>query len=122
MITFNRIKIGKDATSKLKVIKGRTGLTPNLLCRIALCYSLEKNSYSPLVPFDEEGMEFNRFTLTGEYDLFFVSLIKEKCKRENLDPDKDFMKQFKYHLNSGINALYDRIKSISDLTNLIKGN
>lgn len=108
-------------TTKLKTLKTRTGLNPNILCRLALCYSLEHESYNDLLPLTvEDGQEFNRYTLFGQYDLFFISLIKEKCVKEGLDAEKDFMKQLKFHINNGINILNTRVKSLSDLTNLIE--
>lgn len=116
---FSRIKISIDATNKLKTLKWRTGLTPNILSRIALCFSLEKGQITNLVPVDENGQEFNRYTLTGEYDIYFVSLVKERCLQEGLDPNKDFMEMFKQHLNNGIIAIYGRIKNLSDLKNLL---
>lgn len=121
MKNFHRIKVSTDATNKLKALKARTGLTPNILCRVALCYSLERGKITNLVPIDENGQEFNRFTLTGEYDLFFMSLIKQRCIKDGFDPDKDFMNVFKMHLNNGILAISSRIKDISDLSNLMGG-
>lgn len=122
MKQFNRIKISKDATVRLRTLKGRTGLTPNILARIALCHSLNTQKISNLVMIDEEGQEFNRYTLTGEYDSYFIALIKERCINEGLDPEKEFMKQFKIHLNNGIMAIYSRIGEVSDLINLLKEN
>ncbi len=120
MANFTRIKIGNDATLKLQTLKGRTGLTPNILCRIAICYSLNKTKITNLIPVDELGQEFNRHTLMGEYDSLIVALIREKCILDGLDPEKDFMMIFKSHLNNGIVAIYARIKNISDLANLLE--
>lgn len=119
MVKFNRIKISTDATQKLRTLKGRTGLAPNILCRIALCYSLERDMSRNAFPTNEEGMEFNRYTLTGEYDSMFVSLIKQRCIEDGLDPKAEFMDQFKLHLNNGIHSIYGKIKDISDLSNLV---
>ncbi len=120
MKKFNRIKISKSATIRLRTLKGRTGLTPNILARIALCYSLNTQKITGLVKTDEEGQEFNRYTLTGEYDNYFMALVKERCIQDGLDPEKEFMKQFKLHLNNGIMAIYSRIGDLSDLPNLLK--
>lgn len=120
MTKLSKIKVSNSATIKLRTLKGRTGLTPNILCRIALCYSLENCKYNELVPIPiENGQEFNRYTLLGQYDLFFMSLIREKCLLEGFDPDKDFVKQFKFHLDNGISVLHNRVKNISDLVHLI---
>jgi len=120
MTEFNRIKISNDATIRLRALKGRTGLTPNLLCRIALSYSLNNQKISNLVEPDEYGQEFNRFTLTGEYDPYFVALIKERCVSDGVNPEENFTKYFKAHLNNGILAIHSRLKDLSDLTNLLK--
>jgi DNA sulfur modification protein DndE len=122
MKKFNRIKISMDATVRLRTMKGRTGLTPNILARIALCYSLNTQKISNLIKTDEEGQEFNRYTLTGEYDNYFIALVKERCIKDGLDPDKEFMKQFKLHLNNGIMSIYSRISNLSDLSNLLKND
>ena len=120
MNKFNRIRISKNATNRLRMLKGKTGLTPNLLCRIALCYSLNNQHVTKLVEIDEEGQEFNRYTLTGEYDSYFIALVKQRCLEEGLDPEKEFIKQFKMHLNNGILSIYSRINSLSDLPILLK--
>lgn len=119
MENFTRMKISNDATTKLQTLKGRTGLTPNILCRIALCYSLNREKITNLVPLDENGQEFNRHTLTGEYDLLISSLVKEKCIKDGLNPKTHFLNIFKAHLNNGIMAIYARVKDISDLVNLL---
>ncbi|WP_163334294.1 DndE family protein, partial [Enterobacter bugandensis] len=37
---FSKVSISLDATSKLRSLRQRTGLTPNLLCRFGLMLSL----------------------------------------------------------------------------------
>ena len=39
---YSKLKISSDATSKLRSLRQRTGITPNLLCRIAIMSSLEE--------------------------------------------------------------------------------
>lgn len=121
MEKFNRIKISTDATARLKTLKARTGLTPNILCRMALCFSLENTPHlnEDLVKINEDGQEFNRFTLTGEYDYYFIALVKQRCIEDGLDPEEDFMDQFKLHLNNGIVSIYGRIRNIADVINLL---
>ena len=120
MGSFNRIRISENATIKLRTLKGRTGLTPNILCRIALCYSLNNQNISSIVEADENGQEFNQYTLTGEFHSYFIALVKERCIQDGLDPEKELIKQFKLHLNNGILAIYGRINGLPDLINLLK--
>ncbi|MBV5329169.1 MAG: DndE family protein, partial [Chlorobium sp.] len=35
-LEFKRIKLSQESTKKLQLFKSRTGLTPNIACRLAL--------------------------------------------------------------------------------------
>ena len=72
-----------------------------------------------MVTYDEDGLEFNRFTLLGEWDSLYVALIKQRCVQDDLDPEKDLISQFKVHLNNGISLIYPRIKYLGDFQNLL---
>ena len=41
-LQLRRLKFSKEADTWLKVMKSRTGITPNLLCRVGFCLSLEE--------------------------------------------------------------------------------
>jgi DNA sulfur modification protein DndE len=72
-----RLRISKAATDTLKVIKGRTGLTPNLVCRVALLLSLEEGTPGGQRPLPELGSEFNAPTLFGEFGFLFEALLRQ---------------------------------------------
>ncbi len=118
-MSFYRLRLSKSATARLSMLKGRTGLTPNILCRIGFCLSLS----DPVVPnpanYDEDGQEINRYTLIGEWDKLFVALLKERMLKDNLDLDQDFFPQFRAHMNRGANVLFDRVKTIQDFRDLL---
>jgi DNA sulfur modification protein DndE len=101
------------------MLKGRTGLTPNILCRIGFCLSLR----DPIVPkpenYDEEGQEINRYTLTGEWDKFFIALMKERLLKDGLNINSDLFPQLRAHMNRGAISLYDRVKTIEDFQDLL---
>ena len=117
---FNRIRISEKATIRLNQLKGRTQLTPNILSRIAICYSLNDPSIPNPAEYDEKGQEINRFTLTGEWDTFFVALIKERCIHDGLDPEKDLYDQLRAHLNRGVFGIFPQVKSLGDFHILLK--
>ena len=48
---------------------------------------------------DTQAREFNRYTLTGQYDLFFFSLLRERLAEDNLDAETSLEPQFKAHLS-----------------------
>lgn len=121
-MSFNRIRISKSASVRLSMLKGRTGLTPNILCRIGFCLSLAEPSVPNPENYDENGQEFNRYTLTGEWDKFFMALLKERLLKDGLDIDKDLLPQFRAHLNRGAITLFDKAKDLNDLSELLPLN
>ena len=118
-MSFNRIRISKGATTRLQQLKGKTGLTPNILSRLAVCYSLNEPQIPNPSEYDEDGQEFNRYTLTGEWNSFFIALLKERCINDGLDPEIDLMPQFRAHLNRGVYSIFTRIKGLGDLQSLL---
>ena len=118
-MSFNRIRMSQDATRRLQMLKGKTGLTPNILLRLAFCFSLNDPKIPDPSDYDQEGQELNRFTLTGEWDTFFMGLMKERCIADGLDLEKDLVPQFRAHLNRGVFGIYGRIKGIGDIENLL---
>jgi len=101
------------------MLKGRTGLTPNILCRIGFSLSLR----DPIVPkpenYDEDGQEINRYTLMGEWDKFFIALLKERLLKDGLDLKEDLFPQLRAHINRGAISLYDKVKTIEDFQELL---
>ena len=120
-MSYNRIRLSKNATNRLSLLKGKTGITPNILCRVGFCLSLR----DPIVPraenYDEEGQEINRYTLTGEWDKFFVALLKERLLQDGLDLNIDFFSQLRAHMNRGAISLYDKVKTLEDFQDLLSG-
>ncbi len=118
---LNRLRLSGEVSHRLSILKGRTGLTPNILCRIGFCLSLN----DPTVPDPEDypddmEKEINRHTLTGPWDALFVALIKERCHRDDLPLDDDALADhFRAHVNRGVLLLYKRVRSLNDLAQLV---
>ena len=119
-MSFSRIKVSEDATKQLSTLKGRLKVTPNFICRMALCTSLEETGSPNPAQYDQEGQEFNRYTLTGEYDPLFSALVREKLAKDGLEIDEYFDEQYRAHLNRGIATLFGRVKGMGDLVDLVK--
>lgn len=119
---YSKLKISADASSKLRSLRQRTGLTPNLLCRIAIMTSLEEGPLggSPLP--DEDGSEFNAYTLTGEYSALFAALLRwveeGAAPSEPLD-DKVLVDRLRGHIHRGVGTLAVRAKSPVDILRLV---
>lgn len=118
-MSFNKIRVSANVTKILSIIKGRTGLTPNIICRLALCLSISDPALPSMKITDSLGQEFNRYTLLGEMDSFFISILKERLVKDGLDAEKELINQFRAHLERGVVMTYARIKDLTDIYDLI---
>ena len=117
---LNRIHISEDSRNKLRILKGRTGLLPNVLSRIGLMLSLAESNEPELDADSSDGSEFNRFTLMGEWDPLIVALLEERGIVNGMCEDNDVLvKYFRAHLNRGVRLLYGRVKKLEDFGNLL---
>ncbi|TCK02904.1 DNA sulfur modification protein DndE [Phorcysia thermohydrogeniphila] len=118
---FNRIILDKKISQKLFILKGRTGLTPNILCRFGLILSLK----DPTVPdpkwYKQDGQELMRHVLLGDLDTILICLFKQRAYRDgvNLKDEKLLLELFRAHINRGAELLYNRIKNLSSIKELI---
>lgn len=128
----NRIKVSKESTDKMKQLKIKLK-TEHLypIARMALALSLEEERPPTKDFYREDGMEFSRLTLFGEYDPIYMCLLKERGFYKKPRKNNDFQKctylgikemttYMVSHINRGVVQLYARVKSQEDLLNLIK--
>lgn len=104
----------------LATIKSRTGLTPNITGRFAICLSL--NDPSPPNPdeFDEKGSEIHPSVLFGEHEDIFLALLTQRLLREKLDPEIYLNRMLRAHFNRGTIALFSRIHDLADFERVIR--
>ncbi len=107
----NRVHISKRATDLLKQIKSKTGVTPNILCRMALTLSLEENHKANPHGTDLNGSEFNLPTLLGDATTLYEALIRQFHGNINA---KEAQLILAAHIDNGVDKL-KRAKSPSDL-------
>ena len=112
---FKRIKLSESSTKKLQQFKTRTGLTPNIACRIALGLSLGQNRMPSLELYtDESGQEINRYTLLGEHNQILISLFKQWCYEAKINKEDEYQ-YFIAHINQGVELLINRVKGLDSL-------
>lgn len=117
---YSKLKISKDATSRLRSIKQKTHITPNLLCRYALMQSLEDGPLGDIPLPDQDGQEFNAYTLTGELTELLLALVRSVEERTGGPTlsDEVLMARVRGHIHRGVGSLSVRVKSPSDLVML----
>lgn len=118
---INRLRVSEDVDQKLRSLKAKTGLTPNLLCRVGFCLSLNEIEIpDPRAYNEKSNRELNRYTLTGPWDSLFVALLTQRCHKDGLRIPEDLDEQFRAHINRGVILLFQRVKSLNDLCRLVE--
>lgn len=115
------MRMSGRSQSLLATIKKRTGLTPNITGRFAICLSLKDPSIPNPEEFDEKGSEITPSVLFGEYEDVFRALLIQRLKENNLPLDSQMLnKMLRAHFNRGSIALFARIHDLSDFYEMIK--
>lgn len=118
-----KIHTSKNTMQMFGEIAAAENLQPFILSKLAISMSIK--SGEPLLEkdfhTDVAGLELNRQTITGEFDLLFKGLI-EMFEGKHLDDDEYFQKYLKAHLDRGARLLYSEFKYQGDfIVSLLKG-
>jgi DNA sulfur modification protein DndE len=121
-LTLRKIPFTVEADSRLRMLKARTGLDRNYLCRLGFCLSLEEAGI-PTVPSEKTpgGREIDRYTLLGEHAQVYISLLlvwmkkHEACELSADDIDAKFIA----HMNRGVEIISSRVRSLGDISGLV---
>lgn len=117
-----RIKTSKNTGEILKTLQSSTGLTWNILSRIAVGLSLRLPKTPEMVQ-DKNGVDIHRNAMTGEYDYVYKALIRQHSKR-NFTDEEYFPDYFNAHLERGIKLLENEYRHAGNydklLNNLLK--
>lgn len=89
--------------------------TENVIARLALAYSLSKDSKLTLQSIkDSKGKEYSKRVLFGEYLPFYVSLV---CQKYSLyKSNQEIPRYLKLHIDHGLEMIHDEM---SDNPNLL---
>lgn len=120
MNTFpHKFKISNSSTAKLKYLKSKTGLTPNILSRYAIALALaDENGLGNSSVSDLEGQEFNAPTLFGEHLDIYEALLRQFTHQSNLEWDP--VRHVASLVEVGLHKM-GHVRSLKDVALLIKG-
>ena len=113
-----RLKTSKETGEKLVSLQKTTGLTWNILSRIAVSLSLRIPSLPELVE-NKSGVDIHRNAMTGEHDYIYKALIRQHAKRNMSDEDY-FPDYFNAHLERGIVLLENEYKHAGNYDKLLQ--
>ncbi len=71
---------------------------------------------------DEDGSEFNAYTLTGEYSALFSAMLRwveEGNSARPLLSDEQLLARLRGHIHRGVGALSVRAKASADILRLV---
>jgi DNA sulfur modification protein DndE len=71
-------------------------------------------------PEDEDGFEFNRYTLTGEYDSTFKALIVQDVGRKLTDKEY-FQEYLRNYIEHGVDVLNEEYQKINSPVEFLVG-
>lgn len=115
---IGRIHFTKEASQQLGMLKGKTGLTPNILARIGFCLSLNDPSIPDPENFPPDGdREIEKQVLFGQWEDFIVALLKERCREDEIE-EEHWAEHLKAHFNRGAMLLNKRVQNIEDIARL----
>ena len=119
-LEFKRIRLSENATNKCRTFKARTGLTPNIACRLALGISISETNMPDINLYadDDSGQEINRYTFLGDHELSLLSLFIMWCHEHKISTN-DYYAYLIAHINRGVELLVNRVKGIEELPNLL---
>ena len=118
-----KIRTSRKTMESFNEIMGAEGFQPFILSKLAISMSLKNEEKLTEKDFhtDNNGLELNRQTITGEYDVLFKGLI-EMYEGRHIEDDEYFSKYLKAHLDRGAKQLYSEYKYQGDfITSLITG-
>lgn len=99
-----RLFTSKKTEEILKDLQSKTNLRPNILSRMAINLSLQQNIQVPKKEYDDNGFEFRKETLMGNYEILFKALISQKAGKQ-LSEQEFFPEYTKLHIENGITLL-----------------
>ena len=86
----NRITLSKLATGKLQYIKNKTGVTPNILARIAIMRSIEdESSLTNAGVEDSDGQVLGRDVLFGDHSAVYDVVINQFIHDKKIEHQRD---------------------------------
>lgn len=114
MKSVSRVALSQVATSNLKQVSAKTGLTPNIVARFAMLVSFEQDGE----PVDDNGkpdLVINQSSLFGDIEPFLLTAFNAKSKGVS---DAQRSKLLAAHIGRGAAYLNLRVSSIVDLAKL----
>lgn len=114
-----RLKTSSKTEEIFKELGSRTNLKDYTLVKHAIAWSIKENLSVENFESDTKGIDLNRQTITGDYDIYFKALI-EQVENRSLTDEEYFPKYIKAHIDRGAIILLNMYNHANSLDNYIK--
>lgn len=113
-----KLKTSAKTAEIFEELGRRTYLKPYALVKHAIAWSIKEGTPVDNYRSDTNGLELNRQTITGEYDVYFKVLVEQAAGR-HLSEDEYFPKYLKAHIDRGALILESKYKHAGNLDRYI---
>lgn len=114
-----RLKTSKETEIILKELESRMNLKPYTLVKHAIAWSLKANIPINDYVKDSNGLDLNRQTITGDFDVYFKTLI-EQVEGRHLREEEYFPFFVKAHIDRGAPLLRDAYEAAGNIDKYVK--
>ena len=112
----NRVKLSTKSTDKFRYLKSKTGLTPNILARIAMMLALKEGSnLSNAGVADNDGQDLNKSVLFGDYEDVYDVMINQYM--HDYDVDMNIQQTIVALIEVGVHKM-GHLKSVEEIYKL----
>lgn len=112
----NRVRLSSNATNKMQYIKSKTGITPNVLSRMAIMLAInEGGSLKNSGVENSDGQVLDKSVLFGEHEAVYDVLINQYISDYNVE--LDISKTIVSLVETGVYKM-GHVKSLVDLCKL----
>ena len=111
----HRVRVSERASARLKYLKSKTGLTPNILSRVAFVLSARDLRRVSQVSGELNGQEFNAPTLFGEHQRVYELLLAKYVRASEDDREPGTI--IASHIENGLHKM-GHARSIQDIVAL----
>lgn len=113
----NKLRTSSQTQERFDALSQSLGLQPFILSKLAIALSIRKGELNEEdFKTNNDGLELNRQTIFGDYDLIFKSLIINNTGRA-LAEEEYFPSIVKAHLDRGSKLLFDEKRYSKDFYN-----
>ncbi len=115
----SKLKTSKRAAHMIRSLNRKFRLAPNLICRLGIGRSLREGPLVKTVIGDSNGIEFNRYTLTGQHDRLLKALVVQVAGG-SLTDEEYFEVHLPAHLDRGLELLARDCQAVDTLTDALR--